>query len=115
MGGASSINTGEQVMSRRHRHYGWPACAVALAVVPAFPGQATRWYALLVMVATCAGAVLHAVTAVRGRGRTRRLWSLSATALACWAFAEVSVGFPRCSPAWRRVGARWPPSSTSVR
>jgi diguanylate cyclase (GGDEF)-like protein len=81
-------------MSRRHRRYGWPACAVALAALPAFPGQTMRLYPLLIMAATCAGAVLHAVAAVRGRGHGRRVWSLGGTALAFWAFAEISVGIP---------------------
>jgi diguanylate cyclase len=83
----------EIVMSRRARHIGgWIVSGLVLASLPGAPGQALRVYALWMMLATGGGAVLHTVYAVRSRGHQRRVWTLTAAGLACWAFAEVSVG-----------------------
>ncbi len=64
----------------------------ALAALHLVPGQSLRIYALWMMLATGGGAVLHTVHAARAHGPARRVWILAASGLACWAFAEVSVG-----------------------
>ncbi|MGX6606598.1 putative bifunctional diguanylate cyclase/phosphodiesterase [Micromonosporaceae bacterium Da 78-11] len=82
-------------MSRRaYLVGGWVVAGLALASLHLPGGQAVRLYALWIMLATCAGTVLHTVAARRRRGHARRVWTLTAAGLACWAFAEVSVGIP---------------------
>ncbi|MBM2623901.1 bifunctional diguanylate cyclase/phosphodiesterase [Actinoplanes sp. LDG1-06] len=51
-------------------------------------------YSCAMMLVTCAGSALHAVAAWRSRGRARTVWSTTAVGLACWAYAEISVGVP---------------------
>jgi hypothetical protein len=72
---------------RAYPTFGWLVSALALAAMLVFPGQADRVYAVLMITATCGGTALHAVYA-----RRQRFWALTATALACWAYAELSVG-----------------------
>ncbi|MEV6347445.1 GGDEF domain-containing protein [Actinoplanes sp. NPDC051851] len=71
---------------------GWVLSACALIGMAVFDHQAARLYAVLMMAGTCAGAALHTAYAMRSNGRERRLWALTATALAFWGYAEVSVG-----------------------
>ncbi|WP_436532417.1 diguanylate cyclase domain-containing protein [Actinoplanes sp. HUAS TT8] len=72
---------------RAYRTIGWLVPAFALLAMLVFPRQASRVYAVLMITATVGGTVLHAVFA-----RRQRFWALTATALGCWAYAEVSVG-----------------------
>ncbi|BCY11167.1 diguanylate cyclase domain-containing protein [Actinoplanes sp. L3-i22] len=72
---------------RAYRTFGWLVSVFALAAMLVFPGQTDRIYAILMITATCGGTVLHAAYA-----RRQRFWALTATALACWAYAELSVG-----------------------
>lgn len=77
-------------MPRRAVHAsGWVVLAAYLACLHVIPGQTMRLYAVGMMLATCGGAVWHAIEAVRTR---HRVWFVTAAALGCWAFAEVSVG-----------------------
>jgi diguanylate cyclase (GGDEF)-like protein len=81
-------------MSRRtYLIGGWIVGGLVLAAVH-LPGRTDRLYAIGIMLATCAGTVLHTVAAIRAHGRARRIWALTAVALACWAYPEVSVGVP---------------------
>ena len=66
----------------------------ALAGLHLFPNRTTELYAVCIMIATCGGAALHAWTAWRSTGRARRIWTTTSVGLACWAYAEVSVGVP---------------------
>jgi diguanylate cyclase (GGDEF)-like protein len=60
----------------------------------AFPARLDALYGAYVMLATCGGAALHAWVARHSTGRARRVWATTAIGLACWGYAEVSVGIP---------------------
>ncbi|GAA0245736.1 putative bifunctional diguanylate cyclase/phosphodiesterase [Cryptosporangium japonicum] len=60
--------------------------------VPAIPTDAL--YSAAIMLLTCGGAVVHGWRARTARGRGRRVWVTTTLGLACWAYAEVSVGIP---------------------
>jgi diguanylate cyclase (GGDEF)-like protein len=81
-------------MTRALRLAGWPAFGLTQLSLLVWPAFQVQLYSVLIMVVTCAGTILHAVTAGRSRGHARRVWSITAVALGCWAFAEVSVGIP---------------------
>jgi diguanylate cyclase (GGDEF)-like protein len=78
--------------------------ALRLACLPAFglvqlglllwPDHQVVLFSILIMLMTCGGTVLHAVAARRSTGHARRVWTITAIGLGCWAFAEVSVGIP---------------------
>ncbi|MFI5914278.1 EAL domain-containing protein [Dactylosporangium sp. NPDC051541] len=53
-----------------------------------------RIYSVCMMLLTAGGAALHAGYAWRRRGRVPKVWWITAAALACWAYAEISVGVP---------------------
>ncbi|AGL20541.1 bifunctional diguanylate cyclase/phosphodiesterase [Actinoplanes sp. N902-109] len=79
-------------MRRRLRPAAWVAFGLVQAALYAFPGSSVLLYSLCMMVATTGGAVLHATAAARSRGHACRVWTITAVGLACWAFAEISVG-----------------------
>ncbi|MFI5931459.1 putative bifunctional diguanylate cyclase/phosphodiesterase [Actinoplanes sp. NPDC051494] len=79
-------------MRRRLRTFAWLTFALVQAALLAFPAHAVLIYSLCMMAATGSGAVLHAVFAVRSRGHARRVWTLTTIGVACWAYAEFSVG-----------------------
>jgi diguanylate cyclase (GGDEF)-like protein len=79
-------------MRRRLRLVAWVAFGLILTALYAFPAHAVLLYSVCMMTATTAGAVLHAATAIRSRGHARRVWTITAIGVSCWAFAEVSVG-----------------------
>ncbi|GIE94608.1 putative bifunctional diguanylate cyclase/phosphodiesterase [Paractinoplanes rishiriensis] len=70
----------------------WLLCLAALTSLQIVPAQAPRLHAVMMMLVTVGGTVFHVVRAVRLRGHARRVWSLTAAGLACWAYAEVAVG-----------------------
>lgn len=67
------------------------AAAVSLHV---FRHHLDALYSAFIMLATTGGAALHGWTARRTTGRARRIWITTTLGLACWAYAEVSVGVP---------------------
>ncbi|MBN1171951.1 MAG: hypothetical protein JXA67_07235, partial [Micromonosporaceae bacterium] len=80
---------------RRAIHIGgWCAFGLAQTSLHVFSGSMVVLYNVFMMAATCSGAVIHGLAAARSTGRARRIWSVTAVGLACWAFAEVSVGIP---------------------
>ena len=79
---------------RARRAAGLLGLAGALVSLHVFPALLDALYSAFIMVATCGGTALHAWTARRATGRGRRVWTMTAIGLACWAYAEVSVGVP---------------------
>ncbi|GAA2508189.1 putative bifunctional diguanylate cyclase/phosphodiesterase [Winogradskya humida] len=79
-------------MRRRLRPVAWVAFALVQAGLYVFPAHAVLIYSLCMMVATATGAVLHGLFALSRRGHARRVWTITSIGLACWAFAEISVG-----------------------
>ncbi|MFG1924979.1 putative bifunctional diguanylate cyclase/phosphodiesterase [Cryptosporangium sp. NPDC048952] len=59
-----------------------------------FPDRVDALYSASIMLLTCGGAALHGWTAQRSTGRARRVWITTTIGLACWGYAEVSVGIP---------------------
>jgi diguanylate cyclase (GGDEF)-like protein len=81
-------------MTRALRLACWPAFGLVQLGLLLWPARQIVLFSICIMVLTCAGTLLHAITAVRSTGHTRRLWTITAIGLGCWAFAEVSVGVP---------------------
>ncbi|WP_153040500.1 bifunctional diguanylate cyclase/phosphodiesterase [Actinoplanes sp. TFC3] len=79
-------------MRRRLRHAAWVAFGLIQMGLYALPASSVVLYSLCMMVATTAGALVHLTYAVRSHGHARRVWTITGLGLACWAFAEISVG-----------------------
>ncbi|WP_305783000.1 putative bifunctional diguanylate cyclase/phosphodiesterase [Symbioplanes lichenis] len=85
-------------MRRRLRPAMWVALVLALAGLYAFPSSADTVAALLIVLVTTAGAVVHTVAAVRRPGPARRIWILTGAGLALWAGTEITVGVTAAPP-----------------
>ncbi|GAA3398415.1 putative bifunctional diguanylate cyclase/phosphodiesterase [Cryptosporangium minutisporangium] len=73
---------------------GWLLFAVVLVSLHVWPERAAALYSASIMLITACGTILHGTTAWRSTGRARRVWSMAAVALGCWAVTEISVGVP---------------------
>ena len=79
-------------MVRPVRILAWTAFAAAELSLVLWPAHTIALYSVFIMLTTTGGAVLHAVTARRSTGHARRVWTITAIGLACWAYSEISVG-----------------------
>ncbi|WP_306203744.1 putative bifunctional diguanylate cyclase/phosphodiesterase [Actinoplanes sp. RD1] len=93
-------------MRRRLRPAMWVALALAQAGFFLFPASTATVAALLIVLATTAGAVLHTTAALRRPGYARPVWILTAAGLALWAGTELTLGVTAL-----RTGTAAPPAT----
>jgi diguanylate cyclase len=74
------------------RRASWLAVGLWMLVVLLWPAIRPVAISVAMMLATTGGVIAHGVAASRSTGRTRRLWLLCASGLACWTLVEVAVG-----------------------
>jgi diguanylate cyclase (GGDEF)-like protein len=72
----------------------WLAFACAELSLHLWRGHTVALYSVFIMLTTTGGVVLHAIAALRSTGHARRVWTITAIGLACWAYSEISVGVP---------------------
>ncbi|SHN47483.1 putative bifunctional diguanylate cyclase/phosphodiesterase [Cryptosporangium aurantiacum] len=67
--------------------------ACALVSLHVWTDRTALLYSIFLALITGGGAVLHGRAAWHSTGRARRVWTTASIGLACWAAAEISVGF----------------------